>query len=75
MHILTARVHKIRVLSKWKHTLKRQILEEENINSMTGHSLSANKVIDKKNIHTYRYKYRRLDEIQADKYFYIQNRT
>jgi hypothetical protein len=31
MHHLTARVHRIRILSKYKSTLKRHILKEENI--------------------------------------------
>jgi hypothetical protein len=45
---LMARIRKIRVLSKYKSTLKSQIIKEENITkSMMGLSLSTYKVRDK----------------------------
>jgi hypothetical protein len=51
MHNLTPRVHKIRVLSKYKSTLKRQILREENIvKSAIGYDLSTYKIRDKTKI-------------------------
>jgi hypothetical protein len=51
MRNLTARVHRIRVLSKEKQKPKRQLLKEENITKSTmGRSLSTYKIRDKTKI-------------------------
>jgi hypothetical protein len=62
MHNLT-----VRVLSKHKPTLKRQILKEENImKSMIGHSLSTYKIKDKTKVYIYGYnRYRKLKFMQV----------
>jgi hypothetical protein len=44
MHNLMARVHKIRILRKYKPKLKRQILKAENIKSTVRHSLPTCKI-------------------------------
>jgi hypothetical protein len=51
---ITARVYKIRVLSKHKPTLKSQIPKERVIKSMIGHSLSTCKLTHKTKIDIHR---------------------
>jgi hypothetical protein len=51
MSNIRARVQEIRVLSKWKPTLKRRILKEENIiEAMLGHSMLTYKIENKTKI-------------------------
>jgi hypothetical protein len=53
MHIVMARLQRIRVLSKWKPTLKSQILKKNCIKLMRGYSLWTFKITGKTKIDTH----------------------